>query len=334
MRPGRPTGPALSRIARAGLLAAVALAAGRPAAAQDEVQALAMACAGGEANLAGPCLETALAVQAAHGLIGLAASGGPSLPGSSSTLGKRFDGMPRLGFSVRGGFVDASVPDALGPANGPAPEAGAFTPSLQATVAAGVFQGFSTAPTVGGLLSVDLLATVSFVDVPGDRGFRDASKGLGLGVRIGVLRESFTLPGITLSATRRWMGETRLAEDADDGTRADVDLTVTSLRGTVGKTLANLDVLAGVGWDRHGSDVELRVRPQGAGGPEGLTRADGFASDRILFYGGVGYTFLVYQLSAEAGFARGFDAVPGRAGGGYDPTSGSPFLRLGFHLLY
>lgn len=332
--------------AAAAALAAAALASvvpTAPAAAQNPVLDLASACAAGDAVLVEPCLETVLALQAAQGLVGLGASGGASLPGSSSTLGRRFDGMPRLGFGVWGGFVDTSVPDALGPATGPAPEAGAFAPTIQATAAAGVFQGFSPAPTVGGLLSVDLLATFSYVGLPGDRGYRDSPMGFGLGVRVGVLRESFTLPGITISATRRWMGEVRLgAGDAegggggagDDGTRADLDATVTSLRGTLGRTLAGVDVLAGIGWDRYAGDVDLRVRPQGADGPEGRTGADGFTSDRFLFYGGVARTFLVYQLSAEAGFARGFDDQPGREAGGYDPTSGSPFLRLGFRLTY
>lgn len=338
--PGRSPARTRFPVGAAGIVACLGAVgpfafAAAPVAAQDEVEALAAACAGGAPTLAGPCLETVLAVQAAQGLIGLGASGGASLPGSSSTLGKRFDGMPRLGFSVRGGFTNASVPDALGPATGPAPENGALAPSVQATVAAGVFQGFSTAPTMGGILSLDLLGTFSYVSLPGDRSYRDSPKGLGLGARIGVFRESFTLPGITVSATRRWMGDVRLGPRGDvGGTRAELDVTVTSLRGTVGKTLANVDALVGIGWDRYGSEVDLLVRPAAGGGPEGRAGADSFTSERILLYGGVGYTFLVYQLSAEAGFARGFDDVAGRARGGYDPTAGTAFLRLGLRLTY
>ncbi|HZD04850.1 MAG TPA: hypothetical protein VE173_08025, partial [Longimicrobiales bacterium] len=283
---------------------------------QESVTRLATACAGASEALSSPCLETVLALQAAQGIVGLAASGGAELSGSSSTLGKRYGGTPRFGLAGRVGFVDASMPGVLGPATGPAPDAGAFAPSIQATAAVGLFQGFSPAPTVGGLLSLDVLATFSWVDLPGDRGFRDSPAGLGLGVRVGVFRESFTLPGITLSATRRWMGKVRLGGDGEEGTRGDLDLTVTSFRASAGKELLAFGFLGGVGWDRYRSATTLVVLPGGAGGPEGAAEEGAFTSDRLLFFAGAGYTFLVAQISAELGWARGWDEVPGRSPGG------------------
>lgn len=314
--------------------AAVALTVAGPGglAGQDDVTRLSAACAAGSDALSSPCLETVLAVQAAQGLVGLAASGGAELAGSSSTLGKRYGGTPRFGLAGRLGFVDASMPGTLGPPSGPAPDAGVFAPSVQVSAAAGLFRGFSPAPTVGGLLSLDVLATFSWVDLPGDRGFRDSPAGFGLGARVGIFRESFTLPGITVSATRRWMSNVRLASDDPAGTRADLDLTVTSFRATAGKELLAFGFLGGLGWDRYRSATALVVRPEGSGTLEGAAEDDSFASDRLLFFAGAGYTFLVAQISAELGWARGDDAVPGRSSRGFDPASGSLFGRLAFRL--
>jgi hypothetical protein len=304
---------------------------GRTAAQQREVTALAIACAvGDQETLESPCLEAALAAQAVQGLIGLAAGGGSELPGSSSTLGKRFGGAPRFALSAGLTLVNGDVPSVLAPSGGVAGSKGTFVPALQITGAAGLFQGFSPAPTVGGILALDVLASFSYVGSLDRLGLDDPSTGFGLGARVGIVRESFTLPAVTFSATRRWMGDASLSNS--DGSTADVDVTATALRFTVGKELLAFGLLGGVGWDRYSGSVDVEVRPAGPSGPTGSARTSSLDTDRMLFFGGIGYTFLVAQIGVEGGWATGYGSPPDRDSGGFDPDGGSFFGRLAFRL--
>jgi len=298
---------------------------------QDDVTALAGQCAlSNTDDLRSPCLETVLAAQAAQGLIGLAASGGSELPGSSSTLGRRFGGTPRLAFSVGFTLVNGALPSVLAPSDGTAGSKGTFVGAVQATGSAGLFRGFSPAPTVGGILALDVLATFSYVGSLDRLGLDDPSTGFGLGARVGVLRESFTLPAVTLSLTRRWMGDTHLSNT--QGTMAEAGVTATALRLTVGKELLAFGLLGGVGWDRYSGGMDLEVRPSGTGGAIGTARTHSFRTHRTIIFGGIGYTFLVAQVGVEGGWARGYDSPPNRDATGFDPGDGSFFGRLAFRL--
>ncbi|HEX9885709.1 MAG TPA: hypothetical protein VGA70_04435 [Longimicrobiales bacterium] len=313
----------------------------RSARAQSDVERLAGACSAASTTLAGPCLEAALALQAAHGAVGLAVSGGSDLPGHASTLGRRLGSSPRFALGARVGLTRADLIQPSGEA--PARSGSSWIRNYQASLAAGVFDGFSAAPTVGGILALDVFATAFGVALPDDRGFQGSTAGFGLGARLGILRESFTLPGVTLSVARRWVGEVEVGNaDIPDPRSADFDVTVTSLRAALGKDLLAISFVAGIGWDRYRSDARVRVSYEGsdliggplAGGPPGVAEArnSAFGTERTLFFGSASYTFLVLQLSAEGGYARGFEAVPGRASGGYDPAAGSVFVRLGARL--
>jgi hypothetical protein len=322
------------RIALVGFLivsaAALAFAAG-DLVAQDarDVEALAARCAASDPGAATVCREGAVALQAAQAGMGLLAAGGTQVPGASSTLGRRFGGMPRLSGSVRGGLALLEIPDvrAASTASGRS-----YTGlATQASLALGVLDGFSPIPTVGGVLSLDLFATLGTLVLPEGPGFLEGSSQWGLGANIGLLRESFTTPGISVAIARRNMSETRLgARVSGDAVEITVDPSVTSLRAVVGKDLLALGVVAGVGWDSYKSDGLLVVT--GSGGAPRPTEVDGFSADRTLAFGGVSLSFLVLQLSAEGGLARGFGAVSGRPSGGYDPEGASFFLSIAGRL--
>jgi hypothetical protein len=231
-------------------------------AAQDDVRELAERCAAGPlAGLAETCREGALALQAGHAAVGVVAAGGAQITGAASTLGRRFGGMPRLSLGLRGGVAFVGTPDVergLTSGGGSSP---AF--ATQLTLAAGLLDGFSLAPTVGGILSLDAFATASALFLPGARGFDGSVGAWGVGLSLGVLRESFTLPGVTVSLARRNVGEVRLGDRAaGDRLQVDLDPAVTSARALVGKDLLALGVLAGVGWGCHASaPVPHRSRP-------------------------------------------------------------------------
>ena len=310
------------------------LLAGRvSASAQETIQQMAAECFGADPELQPLCLEGALALQAARGGVGLAAASlGTPVPGSTSTLGRRLASSPRLAFSVRGGFTRTDMPD---PRAGGVDEHTFWARTVEVGITVGVLDGFAPVPTVGGIFSLDLLGSATLVGLSDGAGFAGSAEGLGYGLRLGLLRESFTLPGVSVSVARRSMTQ------AEWG-RADVEQvslafkpTVTSVRAAVGKDLLAFGVLGGWGWDRYGGATVLAVRePLDGLVRTGQASSDGFTSDRQLYFGGLSYTFLVLQLSAEGGYATGWAEAAGRPAGGHDPTKGSVFGSVAGRLTW
>jgi hypothetical protein len=111
--------------------------------------------------------------------------------------------------------------------------------------------------------------------------------------------------------------------------------TVTSVRAIAGKDILAFGVLGGWGWERYSGSTTLAVR-QTIGGlvRMGQASAGGFTSDRQLYFGGLSYTFLVLQVSAEVGYATGWDETLGRPAGGNDPTKGSVFGSVASRLTW
>lgn len=279
-------------------------------------------------SLASECARAEALGRSALAGVGLAQAGPGTLVGSASTLGRRFGTTPRVALSVRGGLTRFPWPDFA------AAEAGtrkASVGSLHGSIVVGLFDGFSPKPTVGGLLSLDLLLTGDWVFLPDGDGFDGSGAAWGYGVRIGVLRESFSLPGITLSGTRRHGGDIDvLPPSVGGGVSLDGPVT-TSLRGEIGKEFWGIGFLAGAGWDRYEADAAVSP-PPGLGDPlEDVPLWSGFDTDRALFFAGLSRTFVVWQLSAEFGWAEG-------VGGsyldfpGYDSAEGTLFGTVQLRL--
>ena len=319
---------------RAIALSVLFLSAGRiAAAAQNTVQGMAAECAGSDPLLQPLCLEGALALQGARGAVGLAAASlGTPVPGSASTLGRRLGSSPRLGLSVRGGFTHAGMPD---PRAGGADTRTVWARTIEVGATVGVLDGFSLLPTVGGIFSLDLLGSATMVGLSDGSGFAGSPAGLGYGVRLGLLRESFTLPGVSASVVRRAMTQAEWGRAGADQVSLSFKPTVTSVRAAAGKDLLAFGILGGWGWERYGGSATLSVR-QTLGGlvRTGEASSGDFTSDRQIFFGSLSYTFLVLQLSAEGGYASGWAEAPGRPGGGYDPTEGSLFGSVAGRLTW
>lgn len=319
----RPSLPALlAPLALLGLLAPL------PTAAQSSPGGVGEACGSAAAS----CTRAAVGLQAARGALGLAFTGGAAVPGTASTLGKRVGSEPRFAFTLRGGMTRAPLPV---PGTDPMDEEGAWVPSLRGSLAFNLFNGLTVAPTVGGILAVDVVGSVGNVRASSDDGFDEGVLGGGGGLRIGVLRESFTMPGITLTATRHWLARTRFGPWDQPGAEASrFSTTVTSLRGTVGKEFFAFGVLGGLGWERYGGEGTVRGSDFGPGSGSPVEAfADDLRSDRTLVFGGVSYNILILQFGLEAGWASGFDAVPGLPEGDYRPGDDSLFAALSFRLV-
>ena len=317
---------------RAGVLALLAGAAAPavPASAQKTVQEMAAECAAAQSQIMPLCLEGVLALQAARGGIGLAASQGTPVPGSTSTLGRRLGSTPRVALSLRGGLTRVGMPDPRA-GDAPADERTFWAPAIEGAVTVGMTDGVSLLPTVGGVFSLDLLGSLTVMGLSDGAGFRGSVQGVGYGARLGLLRESFTLPGVSVSVTRRRLGDVEWGEAGTDRARGVVRTTVTSVRAAAGKDFLAFGIIGGWGWERYGGSTTLTVT-QAAPSLTGEARSGDFTSDRRLFFGGLSYTFLVLQLAAEGGFATGWEEVPERSDGGYDPTAGSIFGSLSGRL--
>lgn len=267
-----------------------------------------------------PCV---LAVAAARDLptdVGLLVGSGSAVPGQGSALGRRLGGMPRFApFARVGGHaVRASDFTDLSGASDETP----FVPALSAGIGFGVFDGFRLLPTVGGFLSIDLVGEGSFVFFPEAQGFGGRLDALSLGARLGILRESFTLPGVTLSYARRLSGSVRYgAAAAGDAAEVEVDPTVDAWRAAVSKDLFAFGLLAGVGWDDVSADVSIRAT-DGAGG---------FVSDagelvgtrRTYFFGFSRQLGVLSWLSGELGWVEPKDPVA--AAGASSPERGRTY---------
>ena len=300
--------------------------------AQEAVVRVADECAAGDPLMGPLCLEGALALRAARASVGLAASLGSPVPGSSSTVGRRIGSSPRIAISARGGLTRTGMPDPRGGAV-PASRHTFMAKTIEGSVAVGVLEGFSPMPTVGGMFSVDLLASIAAIGLSGGSGFAGSVQSLGYGARIGLLRESFTLPGVSVSATRRHVFETSWGLPSD---RVNLVFkpTVSSLRLTAGKDLLSIGVMAGWGLNRYAGVSTLNARQTVAGITRTGTAIRSFNTDRQVFFGSLSYTFLVLQLSGEAGWSKGWALPPGRAAGGYDSGGVMPFGSIAARLTW
>jgi hypothetical protein len=291
------------------------------AASAQAVDSLSARCVTGGGDPA-TCASAAAAARGVVSEVGLMAGQGSEIPGEGSTLGRRLGGMPRFAVWMRGGIRHVGVPspaDAGGPA-----EASAWTPSLQAGLGLGLFDGFQLLPTVGGFLSFDAVGHASFLFLSEGSGFDGRVDVVSLGARVGVLRESFTLPGVSVSLTRRFSGDVRLGDSAQgDASEVRVDPSVTSLRITASKDLFAFGLLGGLGWDDFSSDAETRVTDGGAGV---VTTTRSFDGGRRLYFGSVTKQLgILAWLTVEGGWADGFEPVPGYTGTGFDSRKGSAF---------
>lgn len=308
----------VARVAGCALALSAWLSAGLAAQAADTLAA-GCAAAGGDAAT---CAAAAVSARAVVGHVGLLAGQGSEIPGEGSTLGRRLGGMPRVAAWIRGGVQPVGVPDPSDP-NG-SEDASAWTPSLQAGLGLGLFDGFRLLPTVGGFLSLDVFGHASFDFLSDGSGFDGSVRVITVGGRVGILRESFTLPGVSVSASRRFSGDVRLGDSAGgDPLEVLVDPAVTSIRATVSKDLFAFGVLAGMGWDLYSADTQLRVTD----GATGVVPVNGsLDGTRRLYFGSVSRQLgILAWLTIEGGWAQGYDPVAGYLGTGHDPEEGALF---------
>lgn len=276
---------------------------------------------------------TAHALQSGIGL--LMASGGV-IPSSPSTAGTRFGGSPRWVLDVGGGFASFKHPDLSAgatPASKPA-RTSALAPRI--TLVRGVFDGISLAPGVGGIGSVDVVADVRLLPLPGFESDNAQAMMWGGGLRFGILRESFILPGITVSGVYRQSARLRYGTADVDRPAVEVAPRVTSVGAMVGKDLLFVGVSAGVQRDWIKGDVGVVLGGAGATELQSFPVQRGaMPLERTTWYVGANWTFIIAQFAAQLGWAEEpnapfrLDALPDLRG-----AEGGLVGGLSFRITY
>jgi hypothetical protein len=232
--------------------------------------------------------------------VGLA--GGNPVPGASSTLGMRIRSVPRVTVSARVTGINVDLPNDK-----------SFAHSINLDAAVGVFSGFTLVPTIGGFGSVDVVASAGKMQLSDAASAQDPAS-WALGVRLGLLRESFTAPGVSVTGMYRNFGDMTWTSATATGNTNHRDLrdnTAWSVRGVVGKRLFILGANAGLGYDSFKSNVNARI-----GGAELLTvgtaqYANTETMNRATAFANVSWTMLILNLVAEGGYQKGGDAYTG-----------------------
>jgi len=297
------SGRVSSMLAMGMVVASVSVASGQ------EAEILVSRCLEGASVARIWCEEVAMATQALRAGLGFLGAGGTDVPGSSSTLGKKLGSVPRVSASLRATLGRLKSPRATGASRPDVDDQTLWVPTLQGSIVVSVLDGFSVVPSVGGLFSLDLLATVSYLRLPSE--FGDDSGTVGVGARLGLLRESFTAPGVSVSVVHRGLGEATYGGRTSDNAEITFDVSTTSVRAIIGKNLPFIGFFAGAGWDWHRGGMSMRtIAP---GGAISTATAD-FTDRRTVYFGGTSWSFLVVQGSIEAGWSSGFGDLPGRTG--------------------
>jgi hypothetical protein len=222
------------------------------------------------------------------------------------------------------------MPDFSADGTGTAGENDAYAYGVKGSVAVGVLDGFSLMPTVGGLLSLDLLASGSLVFLSQSDGFPGNGSLLSVGGRIGLLRESFTLPGVTVSVAQSF-GKSVDWTTGLTGPQINADISTTTMRATVGKDFFTFAILAGFGWDWDRGGMGVQVPDPTIPGGQGVGLVEDLTTRRTVYFGGISFTRLVFQFSVEGGVSTGYDELAGYSGV-YDPGGVTPFVSVAGRL--
>jgi hypothetical protein len=339
------------KLAHRTFAAAVAALLAAPVAAQQDIDSI---CDGVPSQVRQRCIPVAQAVDAAQSQLGIALAGGNPTLGTASTGGVRLGVIPRVSLTGRVNVALARLPDIRQDVSGSDAIARVRfpAPAIGANASVGLTQGFGLAPMLGGFGAVDLLGSVSVLPLGLlSDDFGDNAFSWGGGVRVGLLRESFVTPGVSVSVMYRNLGEisfgnvctgteTPVADSRSvclgDGDAGEIafGLANWSTRAAVSKRLLGLGLTAGVGHDRFTTDADLAFRAPGIAGDEIYRFSDiAVRNSRWSGFVNLSYTVLIGSLVAEAGWMQGATPIAGFPSlSDFDAREGTLFGSLGARL--
>lgn len=295
---------------------------GAEAVAGQSVTELSSACAaaGGSTAACDVASSATAWLTSGAGLLSSAVTAGPDL---HRTVGRRTaDGPPRTGFDLRVAMAPLAHPSL--PASGTGVvDRNQLALGVGAVI--GLYEGLQPYPAFGGVFSLDALLGYSWLFLPESEGYEGRSDIQTFGVRIGLLRESFSAPGIAITVLRS-LGDPVIYSGAAEQV-VNVDPSTTTLRLAIGKDLLGVGVHAAIGQDRMSSNVRMGVPTDGGQ----ILIFDGeYDTTRTVAQAGASLNFLVIRAQADVGW--GFGGA-GPAHPGLDADGGSLFGSLSVRLI-
>lgn len=269
--------------------------------------------------------------------LGMVLAGGNPTQGVAGPFGK----IGRFSVGVRANAINGSLPevDRVVP-NTRGAEQSTYTldttPLGFATgeVALGVYPG-----TPYGFGAIDLLMSASYVPEYSngtiDVSTPSGSFGLGFGGKLGVVSETATRPGVSVSyLTRKLPQVDILAQSGDDHLLLeDVRVRSKSWRAVAGKTFLFLGLGAGYGRDTYDSDATITVTvaprsstPGGTGGPIDLRQK----ITRSNMFGTVWIKASILRIVGEFGRVSGGEIETYNQFIGVQPDDPRNYASLGF----
>jgi hypothetical protein len=272
-----------------------------------------------------------------------AVAGGSATLGQNSSMG----GLGHFSLGVHGTAVAGSVPDVSkfpvcysGKYSASLPTTSSVVPMVGADAAIGIFGGLPLALTnMGG---IDLLVSAQYVPEKSFNGVRiatpDGSLQLGYGARVGLLSESFIVPGVSLSYIKRDLPKVSVSANNGSDSLSVNGLKVksSSWRLTASKSLIFFGLGAGAGQDTFDSGVDS-VRAS-VGAPT-LARTSGSLGvqtqklTRTNYFVNASFSLLVAKITAEVGQSTGGTVTTFNTFQGSQPagarTYGSVGVRFG-----
>jgi hypothetical protein len=281
------------------------------------------------------CRDVVASMQLVQPELGLTLAGGNPVLGTASPLGTKFRAIPRVNLGGRMTFAWMSIPDILDYPELPDEPVGTvgMTATMpQIDISVGLFEGFDLATTLGGFAAIELLGSVGAMVLPSGAGFQNDVTGWGLGVRVGLLRESFTAPGVSISGFYKAMGRVQYGNvESGDDAQFGMDMSVASFRAGLSKSFVALGFALTLGWDRYSSDVDYGIAgPTGNLIPVAPENAPAqLVSSRWSAFVDVSYIVLFFSVVAEAGWQEGVKLTTSR---GDEIESGNFFGTIGMRF--
>ncbi len=248
--------------------------------------------------------------------LGTVIAGGNATLGQGGTLG----GFPHFAISLRANAIQGSLPDVESntPSTGGTAVASTYTveeqplglPSVDAAI--GLFAGIPV-PFVTKIGGVDLLVSAAYVPEYSNDDISitvpDGSLKVGYGVRVGLLEESFLVPGVAVTYFKRDLPTANiLGVSGDDSISVNnLALETTAWRVTASKSLFIFGLAVGAGQDKYTSGADLAVSVQDGAGPRVSGEPFAFAQEvtRTNYFADLSFNILLAKFVGEVGMVSG-----------------------------
>jgi hypothetical protein len=250
-----------------------------------------------------------------------------SLVGGNTTLGQggTLGGLSHFSIDIRGGLLNGSLPQVGNiPLNTSGKHVDAFTtknqiiPSVSLDAGIGLWRGMSLGIThVGG---VDAIITMTYLpslkssgtSSSGDFTVKGSNEKFGYGLRIGLLEESLTTPGVSFTWAERdlpvvdFSGTVQASGTSPSGTLALNDFAVktSTWRLTAGKSFLIFGLSAGYGQDKYNASSTISATVNGPFGGTG-SQPGTFAMTRSNYFLGLSINVIAFKIEGEYGAVTG-----------------------------